>query len=348
MINLNGVQSVDKFIENALYDKSYGYYSKKNPFGKKGDFVTAPLISPLFSEMILIWVVSYWINLGKPKKFSFVELGPGNGAFCKTFCMTLEKFPQFKKSVKIYLLEKSERLIKIQKNFIKDKNVTWVKNLTQIKNGPALFFGNEFFDSIPIKQFQVKRSNIYEKFIHFKNGKFKEFLFKKTSKKTFKTLKNFGLLRKTGVIEYPKKGLEILELIIKKINILGGGILLIDYGYTKAQGNDTLQSIKSHKRNIFYKNIGKADISYLVNFQLLNKFLLDKKLFLNNIVSQNFFLRKLGIIERAVILSKNQSFKEKSDMYYRLERLLSEKKMGGLFKVIFAANNKTNFNLGFK
>ena len=71
--------------------------------------------------------------------------------------------------------------------------------------------------------------------------------------------------------------------------MLGGGILLIDYGYTKAQGNDTLQSIKSHKKNIFYKNIGEADITYLVNFQLLNKFLLNKKLFLNNLVSQNFF-----------------------------------------------------------
>ena len=42
------------------------------------------------------------------------------------------------------------------------------------------------------------------------------------------------------------------------------------------------------------------------------------------------------------------SFKEKSDLYYRLERLLSEKKMGSLFKVLFASKNKTKFNLGFK
>ena len=115
MINLNGSRSIDKFIEKALYDKNNGYYSKKNPFGKKGDFVTAPIISPIFSEIIFIWVISYWVNLGKPKKFSFVELGPGNGAFCKTFCSTLKKFPDFKDSVKIYLLERSERLIKIQK-----------------------------------------------------------------------------------------------------------------------------------------------------------------------------------------------------------------------------------------
>ena len=118
MINLNGILSIDKFIERALYDKKFGYYSQNNPFGKKGDFVTSPLISSLFSEMVSIWVISFWMKIGKPKKFSFVELGPGNGAFCKTFCNTLKKFPEFEKSVKIYLLEKSEKLIKTQKNLI--------------------------------------------------------------------------------------------------------------------------------------------------------------------------------------------------------------------------------------
>ena len=316
MNNLNGTHSIDKFIESALYDKNYGYYSKKNPLGKQGDFITAPLISPLFSEMVLVWVISYWINLGKPKKFSFVELGPGNGAFCKTFCRTLKKFPEFERSIKIYLLEKSEKLIKIQKNIIKDKNVIWVKNLGQIKDGPILFFGNEFFDSIPIKQFEVKKFNIYEKFICFENNKFKKFIFKKLSKKTIKKLKELGLLRKKGIIEYPLKGLKILETIVEKINKLNGGILLIDYGYTKAQGNDTLQSIKTHKKNMFYDNIGKADITYLVNFGLLNNFFSKKKLIINKIVSQNFFLKKLGIIERANILSRNISFKEKADLYY--------------------------------
>ena len=348
MSNLNGTYSIDKFIETALYDKNYGYDSKKNPFGKEGDFITAPLISPLFSEMILVWVISYWISLGKPKEFSLVELGPGNGIFCKTFCKNLKKFPSFENSVKIFLLERSETLIKIQKNTIKNKNVTWIKNLSQIKNGPTLFFGNEFFDSIPIKQFEIRNLSVYEKFVQFKNDKFDKFILKKVSAKTLKKLKKLGLLRKKGIIEYPQKGLKILESIVKKINKLDGGILLIDYGYTKARGNNTLQSLKSHKKNMFYKNIGEADITYLVDFGLLNKFLASKKLILNKIVNQNFFLKKLGIIERAEILSKNISFKEKSDLYYRLERLLSEKKMGSLFKVLFASKNRTKFNLGFK
>ena len=348
MINLDGTHSIDKFIEKALYNKKFGYYLKNNPFGKKGDFVTAPIITPLFSEMITVWIISFWIKLGKPKKFSFVELGPGNGAFCKTFCRTLNSFPEFKNSVKIYLLEKSERLIKIQKSLIKDKNVYWIKSLKQIKCGPILFFGNEFFDSIPIKQFKFNKFNVYEKFIQFEKGKFKKFLYKKTSKLNVKKLNDLNLLKKKGIIEYPQKGLQILKLIINKINKFKGGIMLIDYGYIKSENVDTLQSIMSQKKNLYYKNVGKSDITYLVNFQLLNKFISENNLFLNKIVDQSFFLKKLGISERAEILSKNMNFKEKSDLYYRLERLLSDEKMGKLFKVLFASNYKSKFNLGFK
>ena len=59
---------LDQFINISLYDKKFGYYMKKNPFGKDGDFITSPLISNLFSEMIAIWCVAFWENLGKPKK----------------------------------------------------------------------------------------------------------------------------------------------------------------------------------------------------------------------------------------------------------------------------------------
>ena len=44
---------IDKFIEDTLYNKKYGYYSKTNPFGKSGDYITAPGISFLFSELFI-------------------------------------------------------------------------------------------------------------------------------------------------------------------------------------------------------------------------------------------------------------------------------------------------------
>ena len=81
--NNSKVLPADKFIENVLYNKKAGYYSSKIPFGKTGDFLTAPGISNLFSEIIGIWLISTWDTLGRHKKFNIVELGPGDGSLTK-------------------------------------------------------------------------------------------------------------------------------------------------------------------------------------------------------------------------------------------------------------------------
>ena len=105
---------VDEFVEKVLYKPNAGYYTKKIPFGSKGDFITAPTISNLFSEIITIWVVSTWEKLGKPKNFNFVELGPGDGSLAKVFINTIKKFPNINKSINIYMYEKAIYL-KVQK-----------------------------------------------------------------------------------------------------------------------------------------------------------------------------------------------------------------------------------------
>ena len=56
---------------------------------------------------------------------------------------------------------------------------------------------------------------------------------------------------------------------------------------------------------------------------------------------------KLGILDRAEILSKNMSFSDKADIYFRIKRLIHEGQMGNLFKVMFITNHKNKFNLGF-
>ena len=55
----------------------------------------------------------------------------------------------------------------------------------------------------------------------------------------------------------------------------------------------------------------------------------------------------MGIINRAEMVSQKMSFKEKTDLYLRIQRLLSPKQMGKLFKVISAFKLKKKFSLGF-
>ena len=119
---------IDKFFQNVLYDKKFGYYNSKSPFGKNGDFITSPKISNIFSEMIAIWIVSTWEAYGKPKNFNIVELGPGDASLTNILLRVFKKFPEFNFTKKIFLYEKSEYLKKKQKILLKKNNVTWIKN----------------------------------------------------------------------------------------------------------------------------------------------------------------------------------------------------------------------------
>ena len=151
---------LDKFINFSLYNNKFGYYMKKNPFGAKGDFITAPNISRLFSEMIAIWILSFWQSLGSPKKFNLIELGAGNGEMMKVLIESFQNFPIFLKSCKFIIHEKSPSLIKVQKKKLYKKKITWLTEIKRIKKIPTIFIANEFFDSLAIKQFIKKDSDI--------------------------------------------------------------------------------------------------------------------------------------------------------------------------------------------
>ena len=139
--------TLDNFIEYCLYDKKNGYYMTKNPFGITGDFITAPNISRLFSEMIAIWTINFWENLGCPKKFNLIELGAGNGEMMNVLIESCKNFPTFFNACNFIIFEKSPRLIKVQKKKLSNNKIIWVPKLDNIKKNPSIFIANKFFDS---------------------------------------------------------------------------------------------------------------------------------------------------------------------------------------------------------
>ena len=344
----NKVLAIDEFFRRVLYDRKIGYYTSKNPFGAAGDFLTAPKISKLFSEMIAIWIISTWEFFDKPKKLNIIELGPGDGSLMKIILDVFKNFPEINSAKKIYLYETSEYLERKQKINLKNYEVKWIKNFSSIKKGPVIFFGNEFFDAIPIKQFKKSKNNLFEKHFTLENNyRLKEF-FKKASTKDTKTIKSFKTLKKLRFIEFPKLGFVELKKVTKLICKLKGCILLVDYGYIVPNNQNTLQSVFKHKKNPLLNNLGKADITSHVNFSLLNEFFVKNSLQVKKTVTQKEFLEQMGIIERAEIIARKMKFNEKSDLYLRLKRLLSPNLMGDLFKVNLAYKFKNNKYFGFK
>ena len=339
---------LDQFINIALYDKKSGYYMQKNPFGKDGDFITSPLISNLFGEMLAIWCVAFWENIGKPRKILLVELGPGDGSLCKDLLRSFKQFKDFYNSLEINLLEISNKLKTIQKKRINNKKVKWIKKIKEINYGPVIFLGNEFFDALPIKQICKRKKLFFEKYVALSNDNKKiKFLHKKANVSLIKHIHNLNLISVGNTIEYPIEAIKFLEVIAKKINKFDGGLLAFDYGYTIKKNQNTLQSIKKQKYSDPFFKPGNSDITSHINFKLFHKILYKNSLDVKKITNQSKFFKKIGILERANILSEKMTFKEKADMFYRLKRLLDPKEMGDLFKVIFAQKKGKKFSLGF-
>ena len=338
---------VDKFLQNVLYDKKFGYYSSKIPFGEKGDFITAPTISNLYSELISIWLISTWEKFGKPEKINIVELGPGDGSLIKILLNISKKFPEFNSAKNIYLYETSNYLKKIQKTNINSDKIKWINNFQNIDDAPVIFFGNEFFDAIPIKQFKRKQKKLYEKnYFLNDNYKIKETL-KKANKQDLKNIQSFEVLKNLKFIEFPKSGFNEMKKIIKTISKLSGCLLMIDYGYLKPNNQNTLQSVIKNKKNNLLQNLGNADITSHVNFSLLKEFFIKNKCRVKKVISQKEFLIKMGINTRAEIIAKKMKFRDQTNLYLRLKRLLSPKLMGELFKVILVYKCKNSNYLGF-
>tara|TARA_B100000902_G_C27209399_1_gene863485 strand:+ start:148 stop:1194 length:1047 start_codon:yes stop_codon:yes gene_type:complete len=338
---------LDKFINLSLYKKGSGYYMKKNPFGEKGDFITAPNISRLFSEILAIWILSFWQNLGSPKKFNLIELGAGNGEMMKIMIESLKNFPIFFKSCNFIIHEKSSSLIKIQKKKLIKNKIKWVSKISNIKKIPSIFIANEFLDAIAIKQFIKKKGFWFERFVNLENKKKAFFIERKINIKNIEKKIKFTISKNQNFIEYSREGLDYLRYISNIVKENSGGLLLIDYGYTDKKMRNTLQAVSNHKFANILENIGNSDITHKISFNLLNRIIKKLGGLESYLTTQRNFLIKMGIRQRAEIISKNKNFLKKADIYYRMNRLIDEKQMGNLFKVMLIKNKNNDFKLGF-
>ncbi|MDD9333475.1 MAG: SAM-dependent methyltransferase, partial [Bartonella sp.] len=156
IIILDGPISVSQYMALALTDPQFGYYQKQKPFGRTGDFITAPEISQLFGEMIGIWAIMSWQAQSCPNPFILAEIGPGRGTLMDDILRTIRKIciTAFN-AADIFLIEISQRLATEQKKrlFSYQKKIYSVENFEQIPLKPLIVIANELFDALPINQY---------------------------------------------------------------------------------------------------------------------------------------------------------------------------------------------------
>ena len=269
LINKKKFIPLNQFINIALYDKELGYYQNKKIFGRNGDFITSPHISSIFSEMISIWIVSYWLYIKKPKKINILELGPGNGLMIKQIINSIKKIKTYNGKFTVYLLEKSKKLIKIQKNNLKDfNNIIWVKNINKINQDPTIIVANEFFDAFPIKQFFKEKNSWYEQCVAFDNNDKKNITYykNKINNSSLKKYSNFYNINKSKTLEYTIN-IETYINSISKIIKNNNGLFIGCYRSAHYNTNNKMLCLISYKDSYCYTNNDK----YINNIHNIKK-----------------------------------------------------------------------------
>lgn len=322
--------SLSRFINFCLYKEKKGFY-QKNRIGSH--FITSPEISQLFGECIGI----FFLLLKDLKIKNFCELGPGNGTLMKDFICTMQKYLKIKTNFLLY--EKSNYLSSIQNKKLEKLNFKFVnikplKKLNLTKE-PHFFICNEFFDALPINQFEKINDKWFERRVYYEKG------FKITN---VETDKNFSSNFLNGdVLEESPLSKLYLTRIYNHIKTYGGGILIFDYGPFKKGNVDTLQAIYKSKKCDILDYPFDCDITYHVDFEMMISLAKKKKLKTYGPITQKDFLFFHGINERVVSLSnKVKSIQTKYNLEKQFERLTDPDGIGSLIKCLFVSSYDIN------
>ena len=188
----------------------------------------------------------------------------------------------------------------------------------------------------------------FERFVNLNDPKKAEFKEEKIDIEKIEKNLNFKISKNQSIIEYSPEAFKYLKIICNLIQQNDGGMLIIDYGYADSKMHETLQAVNNHKHSNILENIGDSDITYNINFNSFEKFINQFNEINSIFTNQKKFLTSMGIIQRAEIISKNITFSKKTDLFYRIKRLIDEKQMGELFKVMLIKKTKNNFKTGFQ
>ena len=344
-IRRDGPISVATYMELCLHHPTHGYYRRGLPIGAAGDFVTAPEVSQMFGELIGLWGAAVWQSMGQPQRVRLVELGPGRGTFLVDALRAVQTVPAFRDAIDLHLVESSESLRAEQAHMLADAHPSWHERFETVPPGPVLVIANEFFDALPIRQFE-RVGNAWQERVVTLAPSSKALRFAATDS----VLVDAGLgCAPSGAIAERAPAREALAgALAERIAAEGGAALIIDYGPQRPGFGDTLQAMKRHRRHDALHDPGSADLTAHVDFSSLAATARQAGARVFGPIPQGRFLEALGIEARAARLRQNASADQAADIDAALRRLTGVHGMGELFKALAIAHPALDTPPGFE
>ncbi len=336
-IRREGSLRIGQYVEACLSDAQHGYYVNKTVIGAAGDFVTAPEISQIFGELIGLWAVATWQQMGEPTAFNLVEFGPGRGTLMRDALRAMKVRPKILDALQIVLLDTSAPLKDSQWLALSDFKgpVSWPGKLVYAEHSelPAIFIGNEFLDTEPIEQFVRLQIGWAARTVGLDESGALAFGtdLPCDTAVAARLDAQFATAALGDICEIYSLNHDVVTALLQLPQQMAA--LLIDYGHLQSQPGDTLQAIRAHKFEHPLTSPGEADLTAQVDFEQIIQSFTTPNTAIDGPLTQGEFLGRLGIIERASkLMSANPG--QAGDIEASVARLMSPSGMGSRFKVI--------------
>lgn len=326
-----GPLTVAQYMEVALAHPEHGYYMGRDPFGRGGDFITAPEVSQMFGELVGLWCAAVWQSMGAPAGVRLVELGPGRGTLMADLLRATRGVEGFPGAGDVHLVETSPALRAHQKESL-GEGPTWHDDFSTVPEGPLLVVANEFFDALPIHQYAFGPEGWRERLVN-QDARTGALCFLPGAAVDGPEGAEAG-----AVWEASPASTAVARSIAKRIATHGGGALIIDYGHARSGFGDTLQAVKDHAYHGVLDDPGEADLTAHVDFQALAGALSEGGAVPWGPLPQGVFLSGLGIAARAAVLLKRATAEQSEAIAQGHDRLTASDQMGMLFKVLAATH----------
>jgi SAM-dependent MidA family methyltransferase len=323
-------ERLDRFMARAV---SAYYAASRDPFGRAGDFTTAPEISQAFGECLGLWAAVTWEAMGRPDPVLLVELGPGRGTLmADALRAAADVAAPFRAALRVHLVEASPRLRDAQRARLGGAVSAWHGDVAEVPPGPAIVLANEFFDALPIRQFVRRGAGWSERFVA--GGAFVEQPAAAADAPPLPADAPEG-----AVQEVSEVGRALAAALGARLAEQGGAALALDYGPAAGGFGDSLQALRGHEPADPLGEPGAADVTAHVDFAALAAAARKAGAAVHGPLPQGLFLQRLGLVSRAAMLARAAQMAGKGREQIGLilsgaERLVAPERMGRLFKAL--------------
>lgn len=338
-IRRDGPVPFARFMELALYDPDGGYYRSADARpGRRGDFLTAPELHPIFGEMLARAVEGAWAELDRPDPFVIHEHGAGEGALAIPMLASLPP------GIRYAPIEIDDRRIAALRDRLVEAGLA-ERLVAPRTPSDGVVIANEVLDALPVHRVKRRGPSLRELAVEESpDGAFVEVEVELTTPALAARLADEGIDLVDG--QTAEICLELDAWVAAAAEPLRRGIVLvIDYGYPAAELYDpvrrrdgTLRAYIRHQASDDpYSNVGRQDLTAHVDVTAVERAAHAVGLTTVGITTQAEALMGLGIEDRLREIQADPAtaFEDYALLRSSLKRLLDPAAMGRFRIMVF-------------